>query len=62
MNRISNEHGMTEEKYQDKIEKMFDNTNIYVLLELLYRETSRSNDSEFVRLLTKYLKKHGLIS
>lgn len=62
MNSISKQHCLTDEKYKEKLQKMFDNTNTYVLLELLYRETSYSNDSEFVRLLTKYLKKKGMIS
>jgi len=62
MNSASKQHGLTEETYKEKILKMFDNTNIYVLLELYYRETSFTNDSEFVRFLTKYLRKYGKIT
>ena len=62
MNSVSKQNGLTEEIYKEKINKMFDNINIYVLLELYYRETSFTSDSEFVRFLTKYLRKHGKIT
>ena len=61
MNSVSKQHGLTEESYKKKIVKMFDNTNIYVLLELYARETSKSNDSEFVKALTEYLRIHLVI-
>lgn len=61
MNSLSQQNGLTEKTYDDNLEKMFDNTNIYVLLECYYRETSSIHHGQFSIRLSSYLKKHGMI-